>query len=231
MPSPYTGQGLAVGRRHDGAWVVAYWITARSARSHNRVLEERASEVATVPLDVSRPHDPYTLYPALRWARDHAVVGNGAHVQDVTRALTSGRDWRRALAAHRYAPDAPYYTPRVVGVLRFHDHAPRITLAKVRRVADSELAAHAFYEYADVPEGAAMTLSTYDGASEPRDNAGDPLLVKLGASATEIGETLWRTLDPTLAVGALVQVFGPLGERRELWLRNAHAEAAEHAAE
>jgi len=220
--SGYTGRGVAVGRTARGEWVVAYWITARSESSQNRVLVRRGNELATTPSDESLPFDPqHTIYPAMRWTRDYVVAANGAHTLDIDAALTSGRDWRRALRARSYEGDAPYYTPRIAGVLRFHDHAPRITLAKVVRVPGSELASHAFYEYADMPEGSGIALHTHEGGNEPRTNTSDPELIDLGADAEQIGERIWSQLDPLLVVAVAAHVFGTNGVSRDLWFENA----------
>jgi IMP cyclohydrolase len=128
LVSGCTGPGLAIGRTSRSEWVVAYWITARSESSQNRVLVRRGNDLATAPADQSKPFDPrYTIYPAMRWARDYVVAANGDYTLDIDAAISSGRDWRRALRARSYEGDAPYYTPRIAGVLRFHDHAPRIT--------------------------------------------------------------------------------------------------------
>jgi hypothetical protein len=102
-------------------------------------------------------------------------------------------------------------------------------------VADSALTSHAFYEYADIPRGMAISLHSYDAAGaregEPRDNDADPTLLPIADDIEEHGEALWQRLDPRLRVAALVQVFAPSGQPAALWLRNAHAQLAEQAAE
>jgi hypothetical protein len=88
-------------------------------------------------------------------------------------------------------------------------------------VPGSELASHAFYEYADVPRGSGIALHTYDGGNEPRPDTADPDLVEVGADAEEIGERIWGQLDPLLVVAVAVHTLDARGASRELWVENA----------
>ncbi|WP_232703290.1 IMP cyclohydrolase [Halobacterium wangiae] len=160
----YVGRFVVVGPE-----VAAYRVSSRSFP--NRRVVERADSLTVAPTpDAPETDNPYVSYNCYRESADHAVVGNGSHVDPVAEKLGLGYPARDALAESLLALDYEkddYDTPRIAGVLTPEGDAYVGTVRKdallVERVEEPTLVAT--YEK-DSPEPIGFDADTPEEAAE-----------------------------------------------------------------
>ena len=119
--NPYPGRGILLGLCPNGTTAaLAYFIMGRSVNSRNRALERVGDDLAIRVLNESRMIDPsLILYTPLRTLECETIVTNGDQTDTICEALENGGSFYEALQTRRFEPDAPHFTPRISGVLRF----------------------------------------------------------------------------------------------------------------
>lgn len=193
----YPGRGLLVGRCHDGGAFVAYFITGRSDASRSRtVVRLRSGDIAVVPTEGSTD-DPLRHYVAITTVGGRYFVGNGDHVEDVSRDADDEADVFARFRAHSYEPDPPILTPRILAVMDAESNWVGIGTARHGARTDCE---HVWFETRALSAGDALAVRTYQGdVHEPRSH-GDPSWADSGETVEDAIQRLWARLDAELRV-------------------------------
>ncbi|NLI52967.1 MAG: inosine monophosphate cyclohydrolase [Clostridiales bacterium] len=198
----YPGRGVLIGSLGARA-VTAYFITARSENSRNRVFREEGDSLAIHPFDESLVSDPRLIfYTPLRVCADSIVLSNGDQTDTICESLLSGHSLQYAMSTRCYEPDAPNHTPRIAGLAL---PTGRYTLGIVRKAGDAPDCRRKYWSY-DPKEGAAHLICTYDGDGDPLPSfSGEPLELEIGGTPEELTERIWNALDAENRVSLYVR--------------------------
>ncbi len=210
----YPGRGIVIGESCDGRRaLIAYFIMGRSVNSRNRVFETFEGGMRTKAFDESKLVDPSLIIynPYLKYG-DCDVITNGDQTDTVRDFLRDGgkdafTSFREALATREFEPDAPNYTPRVSGILKY-DFAGKsfsYALSILKSNGTPDVCRRFFFEYA--PEaGIGHFIHTYrcDGSPIPSFE-GEPEEVALPSSGAALAESVWKNLNPDNKVSLFVR--------------------------
>ena len=194
----YVGRGIIIGKTEDGTKAaVAYFIMGRSENSRNRIFTEKDGAVFTEPFDASKVEDPsLIIYAALRQFENKLIVTNGDQTDTIYDFVKQGKGFAHALNTCEFEPDAPNFTPRISGMLKFEngDFSYRMSILKS---ADAEGTAcnRYYFSYPSLP-GLGHFIHTYvcDGNPIPTFQ-GEPERVKIGNDLDAFTAEIWDNLD------------------------------------
>ena len=196
--NPYVGRGILIGKTPDGRQAVtAYFIMGRSDNSRNRIFVARDGALFTEPFDPGRVEDPsLIIYAALRTYENKLIVTNGDQTDTVYEGLQAGKGFAEALAARRFEPDGPNFTPRISGLLTFEngDFSYEMSILKSLDPQGSACARYTFSYPAAAGLGHFIHTYVTDGNPLPTFQ-GEPERVKTADDIDEFSETLWKALD------------------------------------
>ena len=194
----YVGRGLVLGCTPDGTRAVAaYFIMGRSENSRNRVFALEDGVLYTRPFDESKLLDPsLILYTALRQEGDRLLVTNGDQTDTAAEGLRAGKSLHEALRERRFEPDAPNYTPRISGLIRFDDGGFSYQLSLLKRADAVGTACCRFlYDYPALP-GLGHFLHTYVCDGDPLPSfRGEPERMQMLDDIDAFTHRLWQSLD------------------------------------
>ena len=223
--NPYPGRGILLGRSGDGKKaVIAYFIMGRSENSRNRIFEATEDGIRTRAFDESRMTDPsLIIYHPVRVVDGTVVVTNGDQTDTVADALRAGKSWVRALRTREFEPDGPNFTPRISGMVR-PSGAYRLSILK--SAGDGKSCNRFFYEYDAPLAGIGHFISTYQTDGDPLPSfAGEPLTVAVdAASAGELAERLWESLNEENKVSLYVSFVDLATGQADTVIRNKHSQ-------
>ena len=223
--NPYPGRGILLGRSGDGKKaVIAYFIMGRSENSRNRIFEATEDGIRTRAFDESRMTDPsLIIYHPVRVVDGTVVVTNGDQTDTVADALRAGKSWVRALRTREFEPDGPNFTPRISGMVR-PSGAYRLSILK--NAGDGKSCNRFFYEYDAPLAGIGHFISTYQTDGDPLPSfAGEPLTVAVdAASAGELSERLWESLNEENKVSLYVSFVDLATGQADTVIRNKHSQ-------
>ena len=223
--NPYPGRGILLGRSGDGKKaVIAYFIMGRSENSRNRIFEATQDGIRTRAFDESRMTDPsLIIYHPVRVVDGTVVVTNGDQTDTVADALRAGKSWVRALRTREFEPDGPNFTPRISGMVR-PSGAYRLSILK--NAGDGKSCNRFFYEYDAPLAGIGHFISTYQTDGNPLPSfAGEPLTVAVdAASAGELAERLWESLNEENKVSLYVSFVDLATGQADTVIRNKHSQ-------
>ncbi len=223
--NPYPGRGILLGRSGDGKKaVIAYFIMGRSENSRNRIFEATEDGIRTRAFDESRMTDPsLIIYHPVRVVDGTVVVTNGDQTDTVADALRAGKSWVRALRTREFEPDGPNFTPRISGMVR-PSGAYRLSILK--SAGDGKSCNRFFYEYDAPLAGIGHFISTYQTDGDPLPSfAGEPLTVAVdAASAGELSERLWESLNEENKVSLYVSFVDLATGQADTVIRNKHSQ-------
>ena len=224
--NPYPGRGIFLGRSADNQKaVIAYFIMGRSENSRNRIFETTEDGIRTKAFDESKMVDPsLIIYHPVRVVNGTTVVTNGDQTDTVADALRAGQSWVRALRTREFEPDGPNFTPRISGMVR-PDGSYRLSILK--NAGDGVTCNRFFYEYDAPLSGVGHFLSTYQSDGSPLPSfSGDPLTCSVtAASAKELGDQLWQSLNGDNKVSLYVSYIDIATGKADTVLYNKHQEA------
>ena len=196
--NPYVGRGIIIGKTADAKKAaVAYFIMGRSENSRNRIFEEVNGEVFTKPFDESKVQDPsLIIYAAVRSYENKLIVTNGDQTDTIYDFVKQGKGFAHALNTREFEPDAPNFTPRISGMLKFEngDFSYRMSILKS---ADAEgTACNRYYFSYPSLSGLGHFIHTYvcDGNPIPTFQ-GEPERVKIGNDLDAFTAEIWDNLD------------------------------------
>jgi len=205
--NPYPGRGILLGLCPDGTRAaLAYFIIGRSVNSRNRALEKTGNDLAIRVLDEHRMVDPsLILYTPLRTLESETVVTNGDQTDTICEAIENGGSFYEALQTRCFEPDAPHFTPRISGILRYGESfCYTLSILKagdaegktvLRQTFDVEPTAgtgHLIHTYC--PNGDALTSFS-----------GEPVSVSLPGEIDALTDDLWNALHPEHRVALYVR--------------------------
>jgi hypothetical protein len=223
--NPYPGRGLVIGRSAgDESWLLVYWIMGRSASSRSRRFVADGAVLRTEPTDPDTLERPeLTIYEAMWDLPSLHLVTNGDQTRTLRDVLARNGSFEDALAAREREPDAPHYTPRIVGLLDLRS-APRLALGILKAsAADPEESDRFAYRPAPPPPGLGLGLTTYAGDGNPLPSfVGEPLWLPLETGAEATLERFWDALDPGNRVAIAVKAVSREGMLGAIAVRNRH---------
>ena len=204
--------------------MIAYFIMGRSENSRNRIFEATEDGIRTRAFDESRMTDPsLIIYHPVRVVDGTVVVTNGDQTDTVADALRAGKSWVRALRTREFEPDGPNFTPRISGMVR-PSGAYRLSILK--SAGDGKSCNRFFYEYDAPLAGIGHFISTYQTDGDPLPSfAGEPLTVAVdAASAGELSERLWESLNEENKVSLYVSFVDLATGQADTVIRNKHSQ-------
>ena len=194
----YPGRGIVIGKTPDGKnAAIAYFIMGRSENSRNRIFEKKDGALITKAFDESKVEDPsLIIYNAVRSFENKLIVTNGDQTDTVYDFVKEGKGFAEALNTREFEPDAPNFTPRISGMLKFEngDFTYRMSILKS---ADAEGSACNRY-YFSYPSlcGLGHFIHTYvtDGNPIPTFQ-GEPERVQMNNDIDAFTAEIWENLN------------------------------------
>ncbi|MBQ6873010.1 MAG: IMP cyclohydrolase [Clostridia bacterium] len=194
----YPGRGIVIGKTPDGKnAAIAYFIMGRSENSRNRIFEKKDGALITKAFDESKVEDPsLIIYNAVRSFENKLIVTNGDQTDTVYDFVKEGKGFAEALNTREFEPDAPNFTPRISGMLKFEngDFTYRMSILKS---ADAEGSAcnRYYYSYPSLC-GLGHFIHTYvtDGNPIPTFQ-GEPERVQMNNDIDAFTSEIWENLN------------------------------------
>lgn len=223
--NPYPGRGLVLGRagRDQDTWVIVYWIMGRSTNSRNRRFVAEGGVLRTEPVDLSLVADPsLIIYEAMLELPGIFLVSNGDQTRTMYEFIQKGATLDDALATREREPDAPNFTPRISGMLRFEGGAVSTTLSILKaNPFDPALTDRYTYRPALPQPAYGAGLTTYSGDGDPLPSfSGEPLLLPCQGTPEDILERYWEALNADNRVALAVKEISAHGQQANLLIKN-----------
>lgn len=194
----YVGRGIVIGKTADGTKAaVAYFIMGRSENSRNRVFVEQSDEVVIHPFDASKVEDPsLIIYSPIKTWENHLIVTNGDQTDTVYDFLRAGNTFEEALETREFEPDAPNFTPRISGMLTFHDmdFSYKMSILKSADAVGSACNRYTFAYAATAGLGHFIHTYVCDGNPLPTFQ-GEPERVSIPNDIDLFTKEIWENLD------------------------------------
>jgi len=193
----YVGRVISCGLTHEGEPIAIYALTARSAVSKARVLISKSDGLWVEPTSDLQGGDPSLLYYRASFRQNHKLfIANGMHSE----RFVDSTSIESALQDEIYEPDEPIFTPRIAAV--FDLEALSYSFASLTRSPDGSCK-RSFTHFNDLKAGVAHRIQTYEGdVQNPRAFVDPPIAYTL--PSTNIGQTIFDQLDPTLRIALAV---------------------------
>ena len=204
----YPGRGIVIGKTEDGKKAaVAYFIMGRSEISRNRVFKEVDSDVFTEPYDFSKVEDPsLIIYSAIRKYENKLIVTNGDQTDTIYNHLKDCGCFKKALKTREFEPDAPNFTPRISGILKFFDNDFNYQMSILKSADEKGSACNRyFYEYTALA-GLGHFIHTYvcDGNPIPTFQ-GEPERVCIPNDIDAFANEIWENLNENNKISLYVR--------------------------
>lgn len=204
----YPGRGIVIGKTEDGKnAAIAYFIMGRSENSRNRVFKDVNGDIFTEPFDFPKVEDPsLIIYAAIRSYEDKLVVTNGDQTDTIYNFLKEGKCFKKALKTREFEPDAPNFTPRISGILKFSDNDFTYQMSILKSADEKGSACNRyFYEYSPI-NGLGHFIHTYvcDGNPIPTFQ-GEPERVKISNDIDAFTNEIWENLNENNKISLYVR--------------------------
>jgi hypothetical protein len=221
--NPYPGRGLVLGRSGEDTWVIIYWIMGRSTNSRNRRFVVEGGTLRTEPVDPALVKDPsLIIYEAMLDLPGTYLVSNGDQTRTMYETLGKGGAVEEALSTREHEPDAPNFTPRINGMLRFRGLIVEAVLAILKANPIDPALTDRYYYYPAMPAaGFGLGLTTYSGDGDPLPAfTGDPLVLPCLGKGEAVLETYWEALNRSNRVSMAVKEITNQGGRSRILVAN-----------
>jgi IMP cyclohydrolase len=221
--NPYPGRGLVIGRSEENTWVVVYWIMGRSTNSRNRRFIAVDGTLRTEPVDPALVKDPsLIIYEAMLDLPQVYLVSNGDQTRTMYETLAEGGTIEEALSGREREPDAPNFTPRINGMLRFEGPSVQTVLAILKANPMDQALTDRYYYYPAAPAaGFGLGLTTYNGDGDPLPAfVGDPLVLPCKGKGEAVLEAYWAALDEENRVSMAVKEITDGGAKSRILVMN-----------
>lgn len=211
--NPYPGRGILLGLSDDGAnAIIAYFIMGRSENSRNRVFIETNDGIRTEAFDPDKLTDPSLIIysPVRTLGNAHTIVTNGDQTDTIYTYMRNGGDFRDAIRARTFEPDAPNYTPRISGLMTVELGKASYSLDIIKSdCGDPDRVLRYYYDYQSPRAGEGRLIHTYTGDGSPLPSfEGEPTSVKLSGGIDDITRGIWGALNEDNRVSLFVRFIG-----------------------
>ena len=198
----YPGRGIVIGRSDCGKYAVtAYFIMGRSENSRNRVFVEEGKGIRTEAFDPSKLTDPHLIiYAPVR------VLGNKLIVT-IYELMDKQFTFEQSLRTREFEDDAPNYTPRISGILRFENDGFNYAMSILKSANGNPDSCQRFtFSYNNPVNGEGHFIHTYMGDGNPLPSfEGEPKLVGISGNIDEFTDMLWTNLNEDNKVSLFVR--------------------------
>ena len=205
----YPGRGIIIGKSADGKHAVtAYFIMGRSENSRNRVFVEDGEGIRTQAFDPSKLTDPHLIiYSPVRVLGNKLIVTNGDQTDTIYELMDKQYTFEQALRTREFEDDAPNYTPRISGILRFGEEGFNYAMSILKSANGNPDSCQRFtYSYTNPVNGEGHFIHTYMGDGSPLPSfEGEPELVGISGSIDEFTDMVWSNLSEANKVSLFVR--------------------------
>lgn len=205
----YPGRGIIIGKCECGKYAVtAYFIMGRSENSRNRVFVEEGKGIRTEAFDSSKLTDPHLIiYAPVRVLNNKIIVTNGDQTDTIYELMNKQYTFEQSLRTREFEDDAPNYTPRISGILKFDDgnFNYAMSILKSNNGNPDSCLRHTF-TYNNPVAGEGHFIHTYMGDGNPLPSfEGEPKLIGIKGNIDEFTDTLWNSLNEDNKVSLFVR--------------------------
>ena len=205
----YPGRGIIIGRSSDGkSAVTAYFIMGRSENSRNRVFVEDGKGIRTQAFDPSKLSDPHLIiYAPVSVLGNKLIVTNGDQTDTIYDLMDKQFTFEQSLRTREFEDDAPNYTPRISGILRFEESGFNYAMSILKSANGNPDSCQRYtFAYANPIAGEGHFIHTYMGDGNPLPSfEGEPKLVEMSGSIDEFTDMLWNNLNADNKVSLFVR--------------------------
>jgi hypothetical protein len=207
--NPYVGRGIVIGKSEDGkSACIAYFIMGRSENSRNRVFVEDGEGIRTQAFDPSKLTDPHLIiYAPVRVLGNKLIVTNGDQTDTIYELMDKQFTFEQALRTREFEDDAPNYTPRISGILRFDEDGFNYAMSILKSANGNPDSCQRYtFSYNDPINGEGRFIHTYMGDGNPLPSfEGEPKLVGISGNIDEFTDMLWNNLNEDNKVSLFVR--------------------------
>lgn len=205
----YPGRGIIIGKSEDGlSAVTAYFIMGRSVNSRNRVFTRDGNGLRTEAFDPSLLTDPHLIiYSPVRVLGNKLIVTNGDQTDTIYDLMDKQFTFEQALRTREFEDDAPNYTPRISGILRFEEDGFNYAMSILKSAGGNpdSCQRHTF-TYTNPLKGEGHFIHTYMGDGNPLPSfEGEPKLVGISGNIDEFTDMLWSNLNEDNKISLFVR--------------------------
>jgi len=205
----YPGRGIALGLCESGdKAALVYFIMGRSEVSRNRAFFKNGKDIAIrMPHPEKLTDGSLILYTPIRTLNDTVIVTNGDQTDTVYEELQSGGSFEEALMRRTFEPDAPHFTPRISGLMRFEGGLSyKLSILKCGD-GHGQSAFRQTFSYEPV-KGMGHFIHTYQGDSDPLISfAGEPRAIYIPSDLDAFAEEVWNALHPQNKIALYVRFY------------------------
>ncbi|MBP8593631.1 MAG: IMP cyclohydrolase [Ruminococcus sp.] len=205
----YPGRGIVIGKSKDGkSAVTAYFIMGRSENSRNRVFLEEGRGIRTEAFDPSKLTDPHLIiYAPVRVLGNKLIVTNGDQTDTIYELMDKQYTFEQALRTREFEDDAPNYTPRISGILRFGEEGFNYAMSILKSAnGDPSSCQRYTFSYNNPIAGQGHFIHTYMGDGSPLPSfEGEPKLVEISGDIDQFTDMLWTSLNEDNKVSLFVR--------------------------
>ncbi len=205
----YPGRGIIIGKSSCGKYAVtAYFIMGRSENSRNRVFVEDGDGIRTQAFDPSKLTDPHLIiYAPVRVLGNKLIVTNGDQTDTIYEMMDKQYTFEQSLRSREFEDDAPNYTPRISGILRFDKNDFNYAMSILKSANGNPDSCQRYtFSYNNPIAGEGHFIHTYMGDGSPLPSfEGEPKLVGISGSIDEFTEMVWSNLNADNKVSLFVR--------------------------
>ena len=205
----YPGRGIVIGKSADGKYAVtAYFIMGRSENSRNRVFVEDGEGIRTQAFDPSKLTDPHLIiYSPVRVLGNKLIVTNGDQTDTIYELMDKQYTFEQALRTREFEDDAPNYTPRISGILRFGEEGFNYAMSILKSANGNPDSCQRYtFSYTNPVNGEGHFIHTYMGDGNPLPSfEGEPELVGISGNIDEFTDMVWNNLSADNKVSLFVR--------------------------
>ncbi|MDD6098898.1 MAG: IMP cyclohydrolase [Oscillospiraceae bacterium] len=205
----YPGRGIIIGKSDDGfSAVTAYFIMGRSENSRNRVFTRDGKGIRTEAFDPAKLTDPHLIiYSPVRVLGNKLIVTNGDQTDTIYELMDQQFTFEQALRTREFEDDAPNYTPRISGILRFEEGGFNYAMSILKSAnGNPESCQRYTFTYNNPIKGEGHFIHTYMGDGNPLPSfEGEPKLIGVSGNIDEFTDMLWNSLNEDNKVSLFVR--------------------------
>lgn len=220
----YPGRGIIIGKSECGKYAVAaYFIMGRSENSRNRVFVEDGEGIRTQAFDPSKLTDPHLIiYAPVRALGNKLIVTNGDQTDTIYELMDKQYTFEQSLRTREFEDDAPNYTPRISGILRFDKNDFNYAMSILKSANGNPDSCQRYtFSYTNPVAGEGHFIHTYMGDGSPLPSfEGEPKLVGISGSIDEFTEMLWNNLNADNKVSLFVRFVNLVDDTEETRIVN-----------